>query len=102
METAIHQRAITAGWQNRYVDFLSPSLCLLSKKWLHLFRLGDSNKSMMKGVMFDTSTSSVPKVSTFRLVWSMTSVSLFFNSHGRPPNNFCRFFFLLNHACLLV
>jgi hypothetical protein len=56
-------------------------------KILCLFRLGDSKKSMMKGVMFDMSTSSAPEMSTFRPVWSMTSVSLFFSSHGRSPND---------------
>lgn len=52
------------------------------------FRLGDSNKLMMKGGMSDTSTLSAPERSTFRPVWSMTSVSSFFNFHSRLTNNF--------------
>jgi hypothetical protein len=56
-------------------------------KMPYLFRLGDSKTSMMKGVMFDMSTSSAPETSTFRPVLSMTSVSLFFNLHGRSPND---------------
>jgi hypothetical protein len=49
-------------------------------KMPYLFRLGDSKKSMMKGVMFDTSTSSALETSTLRHVWFMTFVSLFFNA----------------------
>jgi len=39
-------------------------------------RFGHSKKSMAKGDMPDTSTSTAPRVRTFRPDWSMTSVSL--------------------------
>ena len=47
-------------------------------KSLTLFRPGDSKKSMAKGAMFDMSISSARTMSTFKPVWSTTSVSAFY------------------------
>jgi len=52
-------------------------------------RSGGSKKSMVKDAMFDTFTSPARKMSTFRLAWSSTSVSLFYyiESHDGSTNS---------------
>jgi hypothetical protein len=54
-------------WVAEQVCRLSQHLFLRYKNALP-FRFGDSRKLMMKGAMFDTSTSSAPETSTFRPV----------------------------------
>jgi len=56
-----------------------PCRASLVYKPRYSFRPGDSRKSTAKDAMFDTSTSQARKMSTFRPVWSTTSVSLFYS-----------------------